>query len=117
MSPRSFPCQVTPHQLSRRQALLGILGLGGTITGLAVNAGASEHPEHPVAPLDSVSMLYDNTMCTDAKPACRRAMRPTACPRHGALRRHLGPAGGSQLEDKKHHQALSGARWTWLLLR
>jgi hydrogenase small subunit len=45
----------------------------------------------------------------------QRGQRPA--PRYGALRRHLGPASGSQLENKKHHQALSGAGWAWLLLR
>jgi ferredoxin len=96
-----IPRQIGPRQISRRQALMGMIGLGGTITGLAVNATGSEHPEHPVAAPDAVSMLYDNTICTGCKacmPACNEA-------------------GGSQLEDKKHHQALSGAGWAWLLLR
>ena len=68
--------QTTPRQISRRQALLGIFGLGGTITGLAVNAVGSEHPEYPVAAPDAVSMLYDNTICTGCKacmPACNEA--------------------------------------------
>ena len=35
-----------------------------------------EHPAHPVAPLDAVAMLYDNTICTGCKacmPACNEA--------------------------------------------
>jgi Fe-S-cluster-containing dehydrogenase component len=55
--------------INRRQALLEIVGLGGTITGLAIPAMGSEHPAHPVAPSDAVSMLYDNTICTGCK-AC-----------------------------------------------
>lgn len=56
--------------INRRQALLGILGLGGSVAEtLAAPVFASEHPAHPVAPRDAVSMLYDNTICTGCK-AC-----------------------------------------------
>ncbi|HXZ33607.1 MAG TPA: hydrogenase 2 operon protein HybA [Terriglobales bacterium] len=65
--------------INRRQALLGIVGLGGTVTGaLAAPAMAAEpeHPAHPVAAPDAVAMLYDNTICTGCKacmPACNEA--------------------------------------------
>ena len=56
--------------ISRRRALLKILGAGGAITGGAVaSVAAEEHPAHPVAPPDAVSMFYDNTICTGCK-AC-----------------------------------------------
>ena len=56
--------------MSRRQALFGIIGAGGTVVGALVpTASAEEHPAHPVAPLDAVAMLYDNTICTGCK-AC-----------------------------------------------
>jgi len=59
--------------INRRQALLGIVGLGGTVAEtLAAPVFASEHPAHPVAPPDAVSMLYDNTICTGCK-ACMAA--------------------------------------------
>ena len=65
------------HPISRRQALLGMVGLGGTITSALVpSAAAEEHPAHPVAAPDAVSMLYDNTLCTGCKacmPACNEA--------------------------------------------
>jgi Fe-S-cluster-containing dehydrogenase component len=60
-------------RISRRQALLGVAGLGGT---LAAPAAAVEHPAHPVAPPDAIAMLYDNTICTGCKacmPACSEA--------------------------------------------
>jgi len=63
--------------ITRRQALKGILGLGGTVVGaVATPARAEEHPAHPVAPPDAVSMLYDNTICTGCKAcmvACNEA--------------------------------------------
>jgi len=63
--------------ISRRQALFGILGLGGSVTGaLPASAAAEEHPAHPVAAPDAVGMLYDNTLCTGCKacmPACNEA--------------------------------------------
>ncbi|MGO9516204.1 MAG: hydrogenase 2 operon protein HybA [Candidatus Korobacteraceae bacterium] len=60
--------------INRRQLLLGIVGAGGAVAGgLATSAVAEEHPAHPVAPPDAVSMLYDNTLCT----GCRACM--TAC--------------------------------------
>jgi len=60
-------------EITRRQALLGILGLGGTVAGtLVAPAAAEEHPAHPVAPPDAVSMLYDNTICTGCR-ACMMA--------------------------------------------
>ncbi len=63
--------------ISRRQALLGIVGLGGTVIGaLATSVAAEEHPAHPVAPPDAVSMLYDTTICTGCKAcmvACNEA--------------------------------------------
>ncbi len=63
--------------ITRRQALKGIVGLGGTVIGaLATSAVADEHPAHPVAPPDAVSMLYDNTICTGCKAcmvACHEA--------------------------------------------
>jgi Fe-S-cluster-containing dehydrogenase component len=57
--------------ITRRQALLGIVGAGGSILGTvaATNIAAEEHPAHPVAPLDAVAMLYDSTICTGCK-AC-----------------------------------------------
>jgi Fe-S-cluster-containing dehydrogenase component len=59
--------------ITRRQALKGIVGLGGTVIGaLATSAAADEHPAQPVAPPDAVSMLYDNTICTGCK-ACMTA--------------------------------------------
>ncbi len=61
--------------INRRQALLGIFGIGGTVAG-AISAGAEEHPAHPVAAPDAVAMLYDNTICTGCKacmPACNEA--------------------------------------------
>jgi Fe-S-cluster-containing dehydrogenase component len=75
LHPGGFHASI-PRGISRRQALLGIVGLGGTITGLAGPALGSEHPEHPVAAPDAVSMLYDNTICTGCKacmPACNEA--------------------------------------------
>jgi len=55
---------------SRRQALLGIVGVGGAITAAPlISSAAEEHPALPVAPADAVSMLYDNTICTGCK-AC-----------------------------------------------
>ncbi len=63
--------------ITRRQALKGIVGLGGTVIGaLATAAVADEHPAHPVAPSDAVAMLYDNTICTGCKAcmvACNEA--------------------------------------------
>jgi len=60
--------------INRRQLLLGIVGAGGAVAGgLAQSAVAEDHPAHPVAPADAVSMLYDNTICT----GCRACM--TAC--------------------------------------
>jgi Fe-S-cluster-containing dehydrogenase component len=60
--------------INRRQLLLGIVGAGGAVAGgLVKSAVAEEHPAHPVAPPDAVSMLYDNTICT----GCRACM--TAC--------------------------------------
>jgi Fe-S-cluster-containing dehydrogenase component len=65
------------HSISRRQALLGMVGLGGTVAGaLLPSAAAEEHPAHPVAAPDAVAMLYDNTICTGCKacmPACNEA--------------------------------------------
>jgi Fe-S-cluster-containing dehydrogenase component len=61
--------------MNRREALLGIVGLGGTVAG-AVALRAEEHPAHPVAAPDAVAMLYDNTVCTGCKacmPACNEA--------------------------------------------
>jgi Fe-S-cluster-containing dehydrogenase component len=60
--------------LTRRQALLGIARVGGTIAAGAVAAPAlaSDHPAHPEAPPDAVAMLYDNTLCTGCK-ACMSA--------------------------------------------
>jgi Fe-S-cluster-containing dehydrogenase component len=57
--------------ITRRQALLGIVGAGGSILGTvaARTVAAEEHPAHPVAPLDAVAMLYDSTICTGCK-AC-----------------------------------------------
>ena len=66
---------VMTAQISRRQALLGLVGLGGTVAG-AATAVAEEHPAHPVAAPDAVGMLYDNTICTGCKacmPACNEA--------------------------------------------
>src|SRR5271165_4969632 len=61
-------------RINRRQLLVGIVGAGGAVAGgLATSAVAEEHPAHPVAPPDAVSMLYDNTICT----GCRACM--TAC--------------------------------------
>jgi len=60
--------------INRRQLLLGIVGAGGAVAGgLVTSAVAEEHPAHPVAPPDAVSMLYDNSICT----GCRACM--TAC--------------------------------------
>jgi len=63
--------------MNRRQALLGIFGLGGTVAGaIAAPAAGMEHPAHPVAAPDAVAMLYDNTICTGCKacmPACNEA--------------------------------------------
>ncbi|HTR25238.1 MAG TPA: hydrogenase 2 operon protein HybA [Terriglobales bacterium] len=62
--------------INRRQALRGIVGLGGVTGALAAPAMAGEHPAHPVAPPDAVAMLYDNTICTGCKacmPACNEA--------------------------------------------
>ena len=60
--------------INRRQLLLGIVGAGGAVAGgLVTSAVGEEHPAHPVAPPDAVSMLYDNTLCT----GCRACM--TAC--------------------------------------
>ena len=61
-------------KINRRQLLLGIMGAGGAVAGgIATSAVAEEHPAHPVAPPDAVSMLYDSTICT----GCRACM--TAC--------------------------------------
>ena len=77
--------------ITRRQALKGIVGVGGTVIGaLATSAGADEHPAHPVAPPDAVSMLYDNTICTGCK-ACM-----VAC---------------SEANDLPPDTALSGGLW------
>lgn len=64
--------------ISRRQALLGIVGVGGVAAtaALAKPAVAEEHPAYPVAPPDAVSMLYDNTICTGCK-ACMVACSET----------------------------------------
>jgi len=63
--------------MNRRQALLGIFGVGGTVAGaMAAPAAALEHPAHPVAAPDTVAMLYDNTICTGCRacmPACNEA--------------------------------------------
>lgn len=63
--------------ITRRQVLLGIFGLGGTVAStLVAPAAAEEHPAHPVASPDAVSMLYDNTICTGCKAcmvACNEA--------------------------------------------
>ena len=63
--------------LTRRQALLGIAGLGATAAaGMAAPAGATEHPAHPDPRPDAVGMLYDNSICTGCKacmPACSEA--------------------------------------------
>jgi formate dehydrogenase beta subunit len=59
--------------ISRRQVLLGIVGVGGGVAAsLVPTASAEEHPAHPVAPPDAVAMLYDNTICTGCK-ACMMA--------------------------------------------
>jgi Fe-S-cluster-containing dehydrogenase component len=61
--------------MNRRQALLGIVGIGGAVA-VGTGARAEEHPAHPVAPADAVAMLYDNTICTGCKacmPACKEA--------------------------------------------
>ena len=51
--------------MNRRQALLGMFGLGGTVAGaMAAPAAAMEHPAHPVAPPDAVAMLFHNTFFT-----------------------------------------------------
>jgi len=56
--------------ITRRQALLGIAGLGGTVAAAAAApAAAGEHPAHPEPRPDAVAMLYDNTICTGCK-AC-----------------------------------------------
>jgi len=61
--------------MNRRQALLGLFGVGGTLAGAAA-ARAEKHPQHPVAAPDAVAMLYDNSICTGCKacmPACNQA--------------------------------------------
>ena len=57
--------------ITRRQALLGIIGAGTTVAATIIPpaSAAEEHPAHPVAPLDAVAMLYDSTICTGCK-AC-----------------------------------------------
>jgi Fe-S-cluster-containing dehydrogenase component len=67
------------NAINRRQALRVILKGAGAVTGtaaLANAAAAEEHPAHPVAPPDAVSMLYDNTICTGCK-ACMVACSET----------------------------------------
>jgi Fe-S-cluster-containing dehydrogenase component len=61
--------------MNRRQALLGIVGIGGSAASALALRG-EEHPAHPVASPDAVAMLYDNTICTGCKacmPACNEA--------------------------------------------
>lgn len=60
--------------ITRRQALVGLAGLGGTAVAAAVAppAAASEHPAHPEPRPDAVGMLYDSTICTGCK-ACMSA--------------------------------------------
>ena len=59
--------------ITRRQALLGMAGLGGTAAAtLACPAAASEHPAHPDPRPDAMGMLYDNNLCTGCK-ACMSA--------------------------------------------
>ena len=75
--------------ISRRQALLGIVGVGGAITAAPLTSAAAEmHPAHPVAPPDAVSMLYDNTICTGCK-ACM-----VACSDANGLPRDTTLSGG-----------------------
>ena len=91
------------HGMNRRQALLGILGLGGTAaagTLAAPVAAAAEHPEHPVAPPDAVGMLYDNThlhRLQGVHDGLQRGQRLTSG--HLAVRRPLGHADRPQLKD------------------
>ena len=63
--------------IGRRQALLGLLGLGGSAaSALTAPAAAGERRAHPEAPADAVAMLYDNSICTGCKacmPACSEA--------------------------------------------
>ena len=64
--------------IDRRQALLGLLRLGGTAAAAltAKPVAALEHRAHPEAPPDAVAMLYDNTICTGCNacmPACSEA--------------------------------------------
>jgi Fe-S-cluster-containing dehydrogenase component len=66
--------------LTRRQAFKAMFGLGSTAASALVPkhtiAATEEHPAHPVAPPDAVSMLYDSTICTGCKacmPACTEA--------------------------------------------
>lgn len=72
--------------ISRRQALLGFVGAVGVITGAPLaSAAAEEHPAHPVAPLDAVSMLYDNTICTGCKACMVACSEANALPADTAL--------------------------------
>jgi Fe-S-cluster-containing dehydrogenase component len=61
--------------ITRRNALRGMLGLGGAVA-LAGPARAVERRPDPVALADAVAMLYDNTLCIGCKacmPACNEA--------------------------------------------
>ncbi|HEY0306643.1 MAG TPA: hydrogenase 2 operon protein HybA [Acidobacteriaceae bacterium] len=66
--------------LSRRQAFKVMIGLGGIATSAMLpkpaRAATEEHPDHPVAAADDVSMLFDSTVCTGCRacmPACNEA--------------------------------------------
>ena len=66
--------------MSRRQALFGIIGAGGTVVGALVpTASAEEHPAHPVAPLDAVAKMCIRDSDAESDLTNQNPDHPASC--------------------------------------